>query len=105
MPPMAPRPQPLLVTLLAAALACAACGRSGPRPDVLVISIDSLRPDHLSCYGYPQPTSPTIDRLAAEGVRFETAVSWSSWTVPAHAAAILKRLLPTSLLDRFAAKS
>jgi arylsulfatase A-like enzyme len=61
------------------------CGRS-PRPDVVVISIDSLRPDHLSCYGYDRPTSPTIDRLAREGVRFETALSTSSWTLPAHAA-------------------
>ena len=55
-------------------------------PDVVVISIDSLRPDHLSCYGYPQPTSPTIDSIAAAGVRFETALSSSSWTLPAHAA-------------------
>ncbi|MBK7878603.1 MAG: sulfatase [Planctomycetes bacterium] len=55
-------------------------------PDVLLISIDSLRADHLGCYGYPKPTSPVIDRLASEGVRFETAVSTTSWTLPAHAA-------------------
>ena len=81
MPPMAHRTAAL--ALLVSALA--GCGR-GPRPDVVVISIDSLRPDHLSCYGYPFPTSPTLDRLAAEGVRFETALSTSSWTLPAHAA-------------------
>ena len=51
-----------------------------------MISIDSLRPDHLGCYGYGRATSPAIDRLAAEGVRFETAVSTTSWTLPAHAA-------------------
>ncbi|HVS17631.1 MAG TPA: sulfatase [Planctomycetota bacterium] len=67
------------------ALALTGCGR-GPRPDVVVVSIDSLRPDHLSCYGYPFPTSPTIDRLAREGVRFENALTTSSWTLPAHAA-------------------
>jgi arylsulfatase len=56
-----------------------------------LISIDSLRADHLSCYGYrsatrPEiPTSPAIDaQLAAEGVLFEQAVSTTSWTVPAH---------------------
>lgn len=67
---------------------CLACG-DGPQtttPDVLLVSIDSLRADHIGCYGYPRDTSPTIDRLADQGVRFETAVSTASWTLPAHAA-------------------
>ena len=55
-------------------------------PNNILVSIDSLRADHVGCYGYGQPTSPTIDRLAAEGVRFVNAVSTSSWTLPAHAA-------------------
>src|SRR5215212_8620877 len=38
---------------------------------ILYIDIDSLRPDHLSCYRYHRATSPNIDRVAAEGVRFE----------------------------------
>ena len=55
-------------------------------PSFLLISIDSLRPDHLGCYGYARETSPVIDRLAREGVRFDLAVSTTSWTLPSHAA-------------------
>ncbi len=55
-------------------------------PDLILISIDSLRPDHLGSYGYPRNTSPFLDRLAAEGIRFENAVSTTSWTLPSHAA-------------------
>lgn len=53
-------------------------------PNVLLVSIDSLRPDHLHCYGYEQPTSPTIDRTASEGALFTQAISSSSWTLPSH---------------------
>lgn len=59
---------------------------AGRRPDILLISIDSLRPDHLGCYGYPKPTSPNIDRLASEGARFRPALTTTSWTLPAHIA-------------------
>ena len=53
------------------------------RPNVLLIVIDSARAHHFSCYGYDLPTTPNIDRLAAEGVRFGAAYSESSWTLPA----------------------
>jgi arylsulfatase A-like enzyme len=59
---------------------------SGPPPDIILVSIDSLRFDHLGCYGYEKPTSPNIDRIAKEGVRCASAVSTTSWTLPAHAA-------------------
>ena len=59
---------------------------SAPRPDIVLISIDSLRFDHLGCYGYMKPTSPNIDRIASEGVRCESALSTTSWTLPAHVA-------------------
>jgi arylsulfatase len=49
---------------------------------VLVICIDALRADHVGAYGYPRATTPSIDRLAAEGVVFESAFSAASWTKP-----------------------
>jgi len=75
-----------LATLLVA-LAFASCGGDPARPpNVLLISIDTLRHDHLSCYGYERATSPAIDRIAREGALFERHISSSSWTLPAHAA-------------------
>ncbi len=58
---------------------------TGPRPNIIVFSIDTLRPDHLGCYGYARATSPNIDAFAGEGALFENAISASSWTLPAHA--------------------
>jgi arylsulfatase A-like enzyme len=55
-------------------------------PDIVFVSIDSLRFDHLGCYGYARETSPTIDKMAAEGAKFTQAVSTTSWTLPSHAA-------------------
>ena len=54
------------------------------RPNVVLISLDSLRADHVGCYGYDRATTPALDRLAADGVRFSEAVSTSSWTLPTH---------------------
>ena len=53
-------------------------------PNILLISIDSLRADHLHAYGYTRRTSPNIDSLAADGAVFETVISPTSWTLPAH---------------------
>lgn len=50
-------------------------------PNVLLIIIDALRPDHLSCYGYKRDTSVNIDKLAQEGIVFTRAVSASSSTI------------------------
>jgi arylsulfatase A-like enzyme len=51
---------------------------------VVLISIDTLRRDHVGAYGYPRPTTPRLDALAREGIFCEDAVSTSSWTLPAH---------------------
>jgi arylsulfatase A-like enzyme len=53
-------------------------------PNILLISIDSLRRDHVSAYGYKRPTTPQIDALAREGVLFDMAVAPTSWTLPSH---------------------
>jgi arylsulfatase A-like enzyme len=53
-------------------------------PNVILVSVDTLRADHLHCYGYDGQTSPTIDRLAAEGVLFERAYAQAHWTLPSH---------------------
>ena len=69
-----------------------ACGVPGPDSEIppvdtlILVSIDSLRADHLGAYGYDRPTSPTIDRLAGEGLLFSRAYSTTSWTLPSHAA-------------------
>ncbi|NLH47575.1 MAG: sulfatase [Myxococcales bacterium] len=53
--------------------------------NVVLISVDTLRADHVGCYGYQPPTTPAVDRLAAEGVVFEQAYASSPWTLPSHA--------------------
>jgi arylsulfatase A-like enzyme len=55
------------------------------RPNILLISIDTLRSDHLGTYGYPRNTSPNLDRLARDGIVFETAYAPSNSTLPSHA--------------------
>ncbi len=54
------------------------------RPNVLLITIDTLRADHLSSYGYPLKTSPVMDRLAEEGARFSSTYSAIPLTGPSH---------------------
>ena len=57
-----------------------------PQPNVVVITIDTLRADHLGCYGYKQIRTPNIDALAAESARFERAYTPVPVTLPAHTA-------------------
>ncbi len=74
-----------------------AAGRDvlGPAPQSLVlVVVDTLRADHLGCYGYARPTSPFLDRLAAGGVEFLHAYAQASWTKPATAS-LLTGLYPT----------
>lgn len=52
------------------------------RPDLFLVLVDSLRADHLGCYGYGRDTSPSVDSFAENAVRFEQAVASGSWTQP-----------------------
>jgi hypothetical protein len=58
--------------------------KKNPRT-VIIVSLDTLRRDHLSLYGYHRDTDPFLRELAKESVKFENAFSTSSWTLPAHA--------------------
>ncbi len=69
------------------------CGPEPQPPNIVVMVIDTLSADHLSCYGYSRPTSPHIDRLASSGTLFEQASSVASHTRPATAS-LLTGLYP-----------
>jgi len=56
--------------------------------NIIIISLDEVRPDHLSCYGYKRIETPAIDRVAKEGVRFETCISSSDFTPVAMGSAL-----------------
>ena len=73
----------VLVALLAAA--ASGCGEPAESPPVLVYLVDTLRPDHLSVYGYPRATSPYLNVFAADAVVFENAYAPTSWTKPSTA--------------------
>lgn len=67
--------------------------QSSSRPNVILITVDALRADHLGCYGYPRDTSPNIDRLAKEGVTFLNCFSASCGTAYSLPALLTGRYL------------
>ncbi len=85
------------------ALVLAACGQgqaseppSGPRPpNVLLITVDTLRADRLGFYGYQPPTSPELDAFAAGAVVFDTAMASAPWTLPALASVLTSEYTST----------
>src|SRR5438309_11036344 len=74
----------LLFLLSASLLAISAFAAANSAPNVIVITIDTLRADHLGCYGYKQIKTPNIDALAADGARFDRAYTPVPVTLPAH---------------------
>ncbi len=77
---------------LGLALALVACGSPpAPPPDVLLVTIDTLRADHVGAYGAGPDATPSLDRIAEAGVVFERAIAAASRTVPAHASIMTSR--------------
>ena len=86
-----PRFTALILPALAGCLGLCSCSRghpggspSGESRSVILISIDTLRRDHVGLYGYERDTTPNLDRLAAESLVFERAYTTMSWTLIAH---------------------
>jgi arylsulfatase A-like enzyme len=86
-----------LAVALAAGLAAGCTRRAEPErpPDIVLVSVDTLRADRLGCYGNPRPVSPAIDRFRGDAVRFETVLAHASSTLSSHAA-MLTSLPPTA---------
>lgn len=93
--------RPLYASLI---VFCTACSK-GPAPppparvadgpNILLITIESLRTDHVGCYGGKLPTTPALDALARESIVFDNAWSVTSWTLSAHAS-LFTGLYPTA---------
>lgn len=66
-------------------------------PNVIFLLVDTLRADRLGCYGHQPEVAPVIDRLAAEGMRFERAYAQATWTRPS-VASLMTSLHPASHL-------
>jgi len=82
------------VAIGATLIALDAAAPRHPGPNVILIVIDTLRADHLGCYGYPVATSPEVDRFAEDAVLFETTIAQAPSTEPSHAS-IFTSLLPS----------
>ena len=77
-----------LASLLVLAPGCRRAAPTPPsaeRPNVLLVTIDTLRADRVGCYGHASASTPVLDALAARGVRFETAIAHVPLTGPSHA--------------------
>src|SRR4051794_15631843 len=82
-----------VILVILVAVVAGACSRGTPNGPVILISIDTLRADHLPVYGYTNVRTPNIDQFAASATVFEHAWSHAPQTLPAHAS-ILSGQLP-----------
>ncbi|MEW6756093.1 MAG: sulfatase, partial [Candidatus Latescibacterota bacterium] len=89
------RPCPALTGLLLLALAGVAAGR----PNVVLITVDTFRPDHIGYWGYGRQTTPSLDSLCTEGVFFRQAFSSSAWTTPGLISILTSLYAPTHGVD------
>ncbi len=92
-PESPPRPRPVLAGIAAAfvgvtiaAIPAVSPPRAqAPLPPIILISIDTVRRDHMSVYGYERPTTPNLEDLAREGALAQQFIAVSPWTLPTHA--------------------
>ncbi|MEA2601705.1 MAG: choline-sulfatase [Acidobacteriota bacterium] len=82
-----------LALLLTLPLAWGCSRGEAGKPNLLLVTVDTVRADHLGCYGDREAVTPALDRLAGEGIRFAAASSAVPLTLPSHAT-ILSGLLP-----------
>jgi len=76
---------PVRCLLGAALLVPLGCSQAKPPPSVLLVLIDTLRPDYLGCYGFQAPVSPSMDRLGSESLVFDHCYAPAPWTKPSIA--------------------
>jgi arylsulfatase A-like enzyme len=81
----------IALILLFAAVAAMSCSREKRPPNIVLITVDTLRPDRLGYGGNPRNTSPCLDRLSKEGVVFTDATSVAGWTLPSMATILTGR--------------
>jgi choline-sulfatase len=86
---------PLLICCLAATLNAGAAAQTKSPPNVFLVTIDTLRADHIRCYGYDRIETPALDALAKDGIRFTQAFTASPITNTSHTS-ILTGLLPST---------
>jgi arylsulfatase A-like enzyme len=82
------------LVFVACIVALLCCGGKPEPFNVIIIAVDTLRADHLGCYGYSRDTSPNIDTLARQGVLCEMCISPAPWTLPSFST-IFTSLYPT----------
>jgi len=68
--------------------------------NLIFICLDTLRPDHLGCYGYSRNTSPSIDAIAGQGILFKNAFAQSNFTLTSHASLFTSKYAHTHKADR-----
>ena len=96
--------RPVFLIFLCSLSIALGCNRSNQPADqerskaynAILISVDTLRADHLACYGYQRLTAPALERLAKQSILFERAYSQSPWTTPSHAS-LFTSLYPSVL--------
>ncbi len=92
-----------IAALLLVPAACAPAAREGEgaQANVLFVTIDTLRADHLGAYGYARDTSPELDRLARRSVVFENAQAQTSWTLGSLASLVTSRWVGSLGIQNF----